>query len=108
MSNLDQKQLVELLIKTERTADKILQSKQQIVALDRCRQTTREAVRNLDKSTQDKAWITLGSNLIKLEKSKALDLLKKGNIFVEEYCTDVSFYICGTFTIYSRSTSARY
>lgn len=78
MAGLSQKQVVELLIKTERTADKILQGKLQIVSLDKCRQATREAVRNLEKSTQDKAWITLGSNLVKLERSKALELLKKG------------------------------
>lgn len=78
MAQLTQKQLVELFIKTERTADKVLQGKQEIVALDRCRQATREAIRNLEKSSQDKAWITLGSNLVKLEKSKALELLRKG------------------------------
>lgn len=95
MAHLSQKQLVELFIKTERTADKVLQGKQEIVALDRCRQATREAIRNLEKSSQSKAWITLGSNLVKLEKSKALELLRKGgskwkywkkNLSKEEKC----------------------
>lgn len=78
MADLTQKNIIDLLIRTERTADKILQGKQQIVSLDKCRQATREAIRNLEKSKQDKAWITLGSNLVKLERTKALELLKKG------------------------------
>lgn len=78
MAHLTQNQLVEMLIETERTADKILQGKQQMVSLDKCRQATREAIRNLEQSKQDKSWITLGSNLVKLETVKALELLKKG------------------------------
>lgn len=105
MSHLTQKQLVAMLIETERTADKILQGKQQIVSLDKCRQATREAIRNLEKSKQDKSWITLGSNLVKLETTKALELLKKGRQLkiVHLFWLVINLF----FSLFDRSTSSQ-
>lgn len=70
--------IMEILVQTEQVADQILQNKQEIVALDKRRQSTREALRDLKKSDETKTWITIGSLLIKVDKKKGLDLLKRG------------------------------
>lgn len=75
----DAAKTISLLIETERLADKILQNKQEIVALDKRRQDTREAIRELGKCAGKKAWITVGSMLVEMKKEKALELLQKGN-----------------------------
>lgn len=78
--NSSQKTL-EILIETERVADKILQNKQEIIALDKRRQDTREAIRKVEQSDENKTWLTVGSLLIKMTKEKALELLTKGWFF---------------------------
>lgn len=70
--------VIELLKDTERVADQVLQNKTEIIELDKRRQSTRLAIRDLGKTDDRKAWITVGSMLVKLEKNKALELLKKG------------------------------
>lgn len=77
----DTTKTINLLIETERLADKILQNKQETVALDKRRQDTREAIRELGKSVEKKAWITVGSMLIEMKKEKALELLQSGEKF---------------------------
>lgn len=77
------KKTMEILVGTERVADQILQNKQEIVMLDKRRQSTREALREIDKSTDKKTWITIGSLLVKMPKDKAKELLQKGE---EETC----------------------
>lgn len=72
------KEIVELLKSTERVADQVLQNKTEIVELDERRQSTRQAIRDLGKTTDTKTWITIGPILVKVQKAKALDLLKKG------------------------------
>lgn len=74
----DTQKTMKILIETERVADQIIQNKHEIVMLDKRRQDTREALRDLGKSDQKKAWITIGSLLVKMNKDKALELLKKG------------------------------
>lgn len=71
--------IMEILVKTEKVADQIMQNKQEIVALDKRRQSTREALRDLNKSEETKTWITIGSLLVKVDKNKGLELLKRGN-----------------------------
>ncbi|KAJ6633087.1 p53 and DNA damage-regulated protein 1 [Pseudolycoriella hygida] len=73
----DATKTINLLIETERLADKILQNKHEIVALDKRRQHTREAIREVEKSDEKKAWIAVGSMLIEMKKEKALELLQK-------------------------------
>lgn len=73
---------MEILIATERVADQIISNKQELIALDKRRQTTREAIRDLKKSDAEHFWITIGSMLVKTKKEKALELLKKGKIIV--------------------------
>lgn len=74
----DTTKTINILIETERLADKIIQNKQEIVALDKRRQDTREAIRELGKSEEKKSWITVGSMLIEMKKDKALELLQTG------------------------------
>lgn len=81
MANANQ-QVIKLLRDTERVADKVLQNKKEIVELDKRRQSTREAVRDLGKTSDRKTWITIGPIIVKMEKDKAVDLLKKGTQLV--------------------------
>lgn len=82
---------MEIIRSTEVVADKILMNKQELLALDKRRQDNRQAIRSLEgggkKDTEAvenkavgerKVWITIGSLLVKMEKEKALTLLKKG------------------------------
>lgn len=71
---------LEILIETERVADQILQNKQEIIELDKRRQSNREALRELNKSDENKAWITVGPILVRMDKEKGLKLLQKGKI----------------------------
>lgn len=77
----DVQKTIELIQSTENVADKILVNKQEQLALDKRRQQTREAIRALEKHHPDqkKVWITVGSMLMKMNREKALELLKNGN-----------------------------
>lgn len=98
---------LELLIETERVADQILQNKQEIVELDKRRQSNREAKRGLEKPDDKKAWITVGPMLVKMTKDKAVKLLEKGIhtmssiVLVNQFLTSFNF----TSQINKRSTS---
>ncbi|XP_055379961.1 p53 and DNA damage-regulated protein 1 [Condylostylus longicornis] len=84
MSKTNNEKIIEILIETEKVADKIMVIKQEIISLDKRRQENREAIREIGKSENDKkVWITVGSLLIKMEKLKALELLKKDQNEIE-------------------------
>lgn len=84
----DATKTINILIETERLADKVLQNKQEIVALDKRRQDTREAIRELGKCEEKKAWITVGSMLIEMKKEKALQLLQAGKSCRNNFCRE--------------------
>lgn len=67
-----------LLVETERVADQVLQNKQEIVELDKRRQSNREAKRSLEKTGDKKAWVTVGPILVKMPKEKGISLIDKG------------------------------
>ncbi|XP_067632998.1 p53 and DNA damage-regulated protein 1 [Eurosta solidaginis] len=86
MGKTDEQKVVEIIKSAEEVADKILVNKQELVELDKRRQQTREAVRELEKNAEDsekKVWITVGSMLVKLEKAAALKLLKNDQMQIE-------------------------
>lgn len=68
----------EIIYKNEKVADKILTNKQDLLNWDKKRQANREALRELRKSTDKKAWITVGSMLVEMDRLKAIDILAKG------------------------------
>lgn len=88
--NQANQQVMNILINSERLADKVLQNKQELLELDRRRQSTREAARLIDDEKDDKkvpkverkleknVWVQLGPVLVKMERKKALTILKKG------------------------------
>lgn len=76
--NQASRKVLEILKDSERIADQVLQNKQEIVELDKRRQVTREAIRDLSKNDEKKVWITIGPILVKMEKEKACNLLKIG------------------------------
>uniref|UniRef100_A0A182MRZ5 Uncharacterized protein n=1 Tax=Anopheles culicifacies TaxID=139723 RepID=A0A182MRZ5_9DIPT len=76
----DQQKLMEIILETERVADRILAYKQELVELDKRRQDTREALRLIEKhipETQQRVWITVGSMLLKQDRQSAVELLRK-------------------------------
>lgn len=79
MNQASQK-VLEILKDSERLADQVLQNKQEIIELDKRRQSNREAIRNLIKNNEQKVWITIGPILVKMEKEKANQLLQKGKL----------------------------
>lgn len=74
----DDARVFEIVYKTEENADKILSNKQELVNWDKKRQGNREALRELQKSTDKKCWITVGSILVEMERTKAINVLVKG------------------------------
>lgn len=76
--NQASRKVLDILKESERIADQVLQNKQEIVELDKRRQVTREAIRDLAKNDEKNVWITIGPILVKMEKQKACNLLKKG------------------------------
>ncbi|XP_053691005.1 p53 and DNA damage-regulated protein 1 [Sabethes cyaneus] len=80
MATSNQQKTIEILRETERVGDQILMRKQELIDLDKRRQETREAARTIRKNfprEDAKVWITVGSMLMKLDRSKALELLEK-------------------------------
>nr|XP_019556336.2 p53 and DNA damage-regulated protein 1-like [Aedes albopictus] len=81
------RKMTEILQETERVADQVLMRKQELIALDKRRQETREAIRTIRKSfprEDSKVWITVGSMLMKQKQPKALELLQKDADQIEE------------------------
>lgn len=80
--SLAQLQAVEL------QGEDILKDQTEIIALDRRRNSNREALRALTKE-KGKTWFALGPMLIKMPVEKATDLLKKGMciLFLVEICS---------------------
>ena len=81
MSKTDAQKTIEFIQSTEEVADKILVNKHELLALDKRRQQTREAIRAMEKEEppQKKVWITVGSMLMKMPREKAFELLLNGS-----------------------------
>uniref|UniRef100_A0AAG5CSG8 p53 and DNA damage-regulated protein 1 n=1 Tax=Anopheles atroparvus TaxID=41427 RepID=A0AAG5CSG8_ANOAO len=74
----DQRKVTEIILETERVADRILANKQKLVELDKRRQETREALRVIEKHFPlRRIWISIGSMLVKQDRQGAVDLLRK-------------------------------
>lgn len=86
------KKSIQHLTQIEEKAEEILSSQQEIVALDKRRNATREALRAITKSQEKKVWMTLGPLLIKVDKSKAEAMLKKGEIILSFDSWTVDFF----------------
>lgn len=72
----------EILYETEKVADRILFNKKAITDLSQKKEDAREAYRALEKSSDEKTWITIGGMMVKVDKTKALDMLQKGKKFL--------------------------
>ncbi|ELU05820.1 hypothetical protein CAPTEDRAFT_92249 [Capitella teleta] len=74
----DPSQVLDSILQVEGLAEDILVDRQQIVDLDRKRQQTRQAIRALSKeNSDDKSWVCFGNMFLKLQNSRAGNLLKK-------------------------------
>ncbi|XP_037946336.1 uncharacterized protein LOC119678539 [Teleopsis dalmanni] len=77
MNNRDKDKIDEIFKACEKAADDVLTQKGQIIALSKKEEDVRVAIREITKSTDKKVWITIGSMLVKIQREKALELLKK-------------------------------
>lgn len=73
-----QAKILDILIASETVADKISVAKQSIIELDKRRQQTREAIRNIERCDDTGVWITVGSTLIKMNRKNAVELMRDG------------------------------
>ncbi|XP_065367585.1 p53 and DNA damage-regulated protein 1 [Calliphora vicina] len=86
MAKTSEQKYMEILKSTEEVADQVLVNKQELINLDRRRQQNREAIRELEKNPEQqekKIWTTIGSMLVKLDRQKALELLKNDQSQIE-------------------------
>lgn len=78
MTALGQEKVLAMLMDTERVADEILVNKQEIVELDKRRQSNREALNELKRATDKSVWTSIGSLIVKLKKATAVAMLEDG------------------------------
>lgn len=76
----DPNKSLKYLQELESLGEEIITDRQEIIALDNRRNQTREGIRALTKTKEDKTWLAVGPLLVKLPKQKAEELLKKGMI----------------------------
>lgn len=65
-------------------ADKIIGNKKHITELSQKKEDTREAIRELQKSTESKTWTSISGLMVKTTKDTALELLKRDQTTLEE------------------------
>lgn len=101
MEKSTNQKVFEIVYESERVADLILVNKQEIVELDKRRQSNREAIRELTKSTDKKTWITVGSMLIEMRREEAIKILQEGEmstatVYVHKRLSKIEFlsFIC--------------
>lgn len=85
MSSTGQDKVLAMLIDTERVADQILVNKQEIVELDKRRQSNREALNELKRTTDTSTWTSIGCAIVKLKKETAIKMLQEGLNRIEIY-----------------------
>ena len=76
-----------LLVDIEKTAEDILTKKQEIIDLDRKRNSNREAIRALEASAKvhykkddSKCWLAMGNSFFRLPNKNAVNMLKNDQI----------------------------
>lgn len=85
MAKSEEEKIVDIITATEEVADEILVNKQALVDLDNRKQYTRVAIREIEKNCGDekKLWITLGNQLVRMERAMALDMLKRDQVVID-------------------------
>jgi len=78
-----QSDLLTALAEIELAAEEVLASKQEIIDLDRKRNSNREAIRALEKEAkshykgeESKSWLAMGNSFFRLPNRSAVDMLK--------------------------------
>ena len=90
---MDPEKVQQIINYTERAAQQVLTTKDEMIGLDFRRQKTREALRalkndiNASDSYENKTWLSLGNLFIKTRTTKAKNLLQKG-----VYCQLIQSY----------------
>jgi chaperonin cofactor prefoldin len=80
---------LEYLTELEQTGEEILADRREIIELDKQRQKTRQAIRELHKDkSSDKAWMCIGNMFIKFPKPKAKQILDKDFIRLDSEICD--------------------
>lgn len=74
----------EIILETEKVADKIISNKRNITDLSQKKEDVREAIREITKSNEPKAWVSISGMMVKTTKDSALKLLKKDQTTLED------------------------
>ncbi|EEB15510.1 p53 and DNA damage-regulated protein, putative [Pediculus humanus corporis] len=74
---------LQYLKELESLGEEILVDRQEIIALDKRRNETREGLRELKNSKVTKTWFALGPLLLKFPTNKVENLLKKDQVQVD-------------------------
>ena len=96
----NQSHLLAALAEIELAAEEVLASKQEIIDLDRKRNSNREAIRALEKEAkshykgvESKSWLAMGNSFFRLPNRSAVDMLrtdqKKLDISVNKLRSDL-------------------
>eukprot|EP00090_Calanus_glacialis_P020366 TRINITY_DN3134_c0_g1_i1.p1 TRINITY_DN3134_c0_g1~~TRINITY_DN3134_c0_g1_i1.p1 ORF type:complete len:149 (-),score=68.42 TRINITY_DN3134_c0_g1_i1:19-465(-) len=96
----NQSHLLAALAEIELAAEEVLASKQEIIDLDRKRNSNREAIRALEKAAkshykgvESKSWLAMGNSFFRLPNRSAVDMLrtdqKKLDISVNKLRSDL-------------------
>ncbi|CAO0801999.1 unnamed protein product [Mucor circinelloides] len=84
MSNNIANQIEQTLAAKEHLAEEILINKQAVIDFDRKRNSNREALSNLKKTTDKKTWTFFGDMFIKLPTDKTKVLIEKDQKLLDE------------------------
>lgn len=87
-------QAVEFLKQLEKKNNEIVKDNQKIVSLDVQRNQAREALRAMEKSDADKTFLLLGPMFVKMHKTQAESILKKGMQFLLKIFLTSNFSDC--------------
>jgi len=75
--------LLQLLADVEEAAEEVMSARQEIIDLDRKRNSNREAIRALEKMAKDhykgdssKAWLAMGNSFFRLPNKGAVEMLR--------------------------------
>lgn len=61
---------LQVLKRTEGAAEDVLSDQQQVVELDKRRQTNRQAIRAVEEAEEANVWVMMGSEFLKVEKGQ--------------------------------------
>lgn len=79
----DTKEQLAYLAKIEALAEEILVDRREMIKLDERRNGLRVAIREIKNTTENKSWVHIGASLIRISKTKALEILQRDKNLID-------------------------